>query len=83
MANLHQLLIHQLHASQTRCLKEFYLRFHQEVKGNLRHEQTGPRTGRVTDGRSDILVLKVVSGVDGSKRVAKDVVEDVIYPCTS
>lgn len=83
MTYLNKLLIHQLHTPQTRRLKQLNLRLHKQVERDLRYEQTRARTRRVPDRRPDILVVKVVRGVEREQGVPEDVVEDVVDACAA
>ena len=80
MADLDELLVHELDAPQTRRLEQLDLGLDEQVERNLRHEKTWSRASRVADGRPDVLVVEVVCRVDGGERVAEDVVEGVVYP---
>jgi hypothetical protein len=83
MADLDELLVHQLNAAQTRRLEQLDLRLDKEVERDFRHEQARARAGRVADGGADVLVVEVLRWLDASERVSEDVVEDVVYPRTA
>lgn len=78
MANLHEFLVNELDASQTRRLEKLDLRLDEQIERRFRHEQARPGARRVTNGRSDVLGREVVGRIDGFERTTKDVVEDVV-----
>jgi hypothetical protein len=78
VTDLHELFVYELDASETRSFEQFDLWLDEQIKRNLGNEETRPRTGRVSNGGSDVLRRQVVSRVNRFQRLAKDIVEDVI-----
>lgn len=83
MADLDELLICELNASQTWGLKQLDLGLDQQIKGDLRDEERGAGTGRVTDSSTNILNAQVLTRVHRVQSSAKNVVENVVDPGTS
>ena len=80
VADLHELLIDELDASQTGRLEQAYLRFDEQLERNFGEEEAWPGTFRVPDGGADIAGGEVARRVDALEGVAEDVVEDVVDP---
>lgn len=83
MADLDELFICELNASQTWGLEQLDLGLDQEIKGDLGDKERGARTSRITDSSTNILNAQVLTGVNGIQSSAKDVVEDVVDPGAS
>lgn len=83
VTDLHQLLVHQLDASQTRRFEQLDLRLDEQVERDLGDEETWARSSRVANSRANVLDRKVVCRVDGLQSVPEDVVEDVVDSCSS
>jgi hypothetical protein len=83
VANLHQLFVHQLDATQTWRFQQLDLRLDQQVECDLWDKQTWSGTSGIPDCRSDILYREVLRGVDRLKGMTKDIVEDVVDPSTA
>ena len=83
MADLDELFVHELYTPQAGRLKEFDLRLDEQIKCDLGHEQAGARAGGIPYCGADVLGLKRLRGVDARECVAKDVIENVVDPCTA
>ena len=83
MADLDELLICELNASQTWGFKQLDLGLDQEIKGNLGDKERGAGTGRITDSSTNILNAQVLTGIHRVQGSAKDIVEDVVDPGAS
>lgn len=78
MANLDELLVHELDAALAGDLEELDLRLDKKVERHLRDKETWSGTRRVADSRADVERRQVGGGVNGFERATKDRVEDVI-----
>jgi hypothetical protein len=83
VADLDQLLVHQLNTPRTRLLEELDLRLHQQVKRDFRYEEAWAWTSRVPNGCPNVLVTEVLGCVDRGQSVSKHIREDVVDPCTA
>ena len=81
MADLDNLLVHELDAAQTGRLKELDLRLDEEVERDLGHEQARTRVSRVADGGAGVLVVEIVHRLKARQRMPKDIVDDIVDPC--
>lgn len=80
MANLNEFFIHELDTPLAGYLKQLDLGLYKEVECHLRDEEAGSRTGRVSNGCSDVESGEVRSGIDRLERTSIYRVEDVVNP---
>ena len=72
MADFNQLFIHEFHTSLAWHFEELDLGLYKKIESELRNEETWSRSGRVSDGSSDVKDREIVGGLDGFQRITED-----------